>query len=196
MSNSATGGYLQPAPNQPFPNGLTLSQFIQTVLVGVSGLDGTLVRPKWQPEQPVQPDIKTNWLAFGISKVTPDANAFVGQDDLGNNLTIRHEKLEIDCTYYGPNSVEQSDIVREGFQIQQNLAAMLSVKMSFIDYSEAIRMPELINERWFERLDAKLTLVRMVQRVYPILSFISANGTLTAQNAGGQNMTLPIATGS
>lgn len=79
MSDSSTGGYLQPTPVIPqMPGGLSLRQFLQTVFVGISGLPPELVRPRWQKNPPKQPDIDTNWMAFGIQDDAPDANAFLG----------------------------------------------------------------------------------------------------------------------
>ena len=70
MNNSSTGGFLKPNPQPPalttVPPKLTLIQFIQTLLVGLSELSSDLVRSEWQLEPPKQPDATVNWLAFGI----------------------------------------------------------------------------------------------------------------------------------
>ena len=65
-NNSATGGYLLPTGTNPYPSTLTFLQFMNTVMAGISGLPSALVRPRWQPNPPVQPDIDTDWLAFGV----------------------------------------------------------------------------------------------------------------------------------
>lgn len=179
MTNtSLTGGYLKPLPQAEFPKKLDLVQFIQTVLTGLSELEGTLVRPKWQYEPPKQPDGLINWLSFGITVSTPNANAFVGIDQFNKTIMQRHEKLEIACSFFGPNAFNISQLVRDGFQIQQNLDGLRSANMGFTETTPAMHLPELINERWVNRYDMNIFLQREVQSEYPISSFLSARGVI------------------
>jgi hypothetical protein len=179
-----TGGYLNPLPQAELPKRLDVVQFIQTVLVGLSELDGTLVRPKWQVQPPKQPDILVDWISFGINVSTANANAFVG---IVNDKTImqRHEKLEITCSFYGPNAFNLSQLVRDGFQIQQNLDGLRSANMGFTETAPATHLPELINERWVNRYDMNIFLQREVQSEYPIYSFLSVNGTINTALENG-----------
>lgn len=179
MSNtSASGGYLVPSSSEPLPGPLSLEDFIQSVIVGISGFAGMFVRPKWQQNPPKQPNIDVNWIAFGLVNNTPDANASVTMDELGNSKLKRNEELEIQVAFYGPGAQENISIFRDGFQIQQNLDAMRLANMGYKGVNQAIRGPDLVNERWVERFEMSLFLVRQVQRTYPILSFASAGGTI------------------
>lgn len=170
--------YMLPTTTQPIPGGLTLQQFIQTVFVGLTGLDGKLVRPSWQVAPPKQPDIQTNWMAFGDLLHTPDANAYVGMDNAGVTTMQRHETIEIPCSFYGPEAMEFAALVRDGFQIQPNLDGLRSANMGFVQVNEARRMPDLTNERWINKVVMSVFLRREVIRVYPILSIVSAAGTV------------------
>lgn len=187
-NNSATGGYLLPT-TQGLPGGLTLDQFIQTVIVGISNFAGTLVRPTWQQNSPPTPDIGVDWIAYGITQVPPNAYAYTDLDESGNFNIQRHEGLEVRCFIYGPNAMDNMTELRDGFQIQQNLEALTIAKMGFTETLPAIHAPELINEQWFDRYDLSIILTRLIQRTYPVLSFVSATGTLTARDTvsgGGQ----------
>lgn len=171
-------GYLLPT-TPALPGGLTLEQFIQTVMVGITGFTGALCRPKWQPAPPKQPDISTNWMTFGLQILSSPGNAYVGvkADGLTSELG-RQETLMIPVSFYGPNAVENAAAFRDGFQIQQNLEALRSAKMGFQECQQAVRVPELVNERWFNRVDITLVLVRRVIRTYQILSFTGAGGMI------------------
>ncbi len=177
--SSTTRGYLKPASSTGLPDGLSLEDFLHTVIYGISGLtDKSLVRPKWQLNPPKTPDILVNWIAFSVVKVSPDANAYVAMNEDDSTDLKRHEALEIQVAFYGANAQENLSIFRDGFQIQQNLEALRVANMGFTGLTEGIRGPDLVNERWRDRWEMSLSLMRQVQRVYPVLAFTSANGTI------------------
>jgi hypothetical protein len=184
MPNSATGGYLQPASSAPFPGNLTFEQFIQQVFVGISGLPGDLVRDKWQPNPPKQPDLYINWLAIGIQEEGADTFAYNSVDQNGNNQFMRMEAITVQCSFYGPDALKYGRLVRDGFQIGQNRETLQAAKMDFVSTSTMTRAPDLVNERWINRWEMSVFLRAEVLRVYPILDFVSAEGTLYAQGSG------------
>lgn len=180
MSTSVTGGYTLPTSTVQPPRHLSLEQFLQTVLVGVSGLPGPLVRPRFQIEPPKQPDIAENWLAFSVMEERPDANGALLTDGDGATTYQRHSDLSIQCSFYGPRALDYAELVRDGFQIPQNRDALTLADMGFVETTSALRMPELINERWFNRFEMGIRLRREIKRTYAILPILSANGTISA----------------
>lgn len=190
---SNLAGYLTPSSSSGLPGGLTLNQFLQTVLVGISGLDGPLVRPKWQVAPAKQPDIGVSWMAFGVVSNTPDANSYVALNDSGVNTSQRHEQLDIQCAFYGPEAMTYAALLRDGFQIQQNLEALRTADMGFVSTGSMLHIPELVNERFIDRIEMGVVLRREIKRVYAILSFVSATGRIHTV-LGTEDYLLPWAT--
>lgn len=187
MSNtSATGGFLSSNGIPALPGNLSLEQFLQTIFVGLSGLSGDLVRPKWQMDPPKQPDITVDWLGFALMENDADFNAYVGIDQSGNNVFQRMEALTVQCSFYGPNALSYLQTVRDGFQIKQNLEALESAKMGYVSTSKAVRVPDLVNERWMQRWEMSVSLRREILRVYPILTFLTGAGTLNSNVSSGE----------
>jgi hypothetical protein len=171
--------YIDPKTQKTqFPKGISLGRFLQTVFVGVSGLPQTLVRPKWQTEPPQQPDLTVDWMALGLETSTPDAGAYVALDQSGNTNTLRHEQLDVSLSIYGPNSLETYGIIRDSFQIPTNRIALFLANMGFVELQQGRRIPDLANQRWVERVETIAVFRRQVQRVYPVLSFVSASGII------------------
>lgn len=187
--------YIRPQSTQALSGELTLTQFIQTVLVGISGFSGTLVRPKWQAEPPKNPpSIDTNWLAFGIDIATPNDNSFVWTadgDTVGTSIqSQRHEALEVGLSIYGPDALENYGILRDGFQIPQNLQALTSAKMGFVEILPARKIPDLVNGRYYNRVETSIMLRRAVVRTYAVPSLLSAEGIIYAPIAGDTDHTI------
>lgn len=180
MSNtSATGGYLVQT-EQPLPGNITLVQYIQQVIVGITGMTNTTVRPKWQKNPPkVLPNPEDNWCAFGISINTPDANAFTQPDEDGSGSTLqRHEELSIDCSFYGSDAYKNANNLRDGFQIAQNRDALTAANMGFKETSPLTNIPELHGGVWFPRQDVTVVLRRQIIKTFEVLSFEGAQGSI------------------
>jgi len=183
--SSATGGYL-PSTLTPLPGGLTLAQFIQTVIVGISGYPASSVRPSYQVEPPKQPDVLVDWIAFNIQIIAQDANAYVGMNEFDVTQLSRQEAINVVCSFYGPNSGDNVSAFVDGFQVTQNLEALTAADMGFTACGFPTRAPELVNERWVDRYDVTVTLARKVVRTYQILPFASAQGTIHTVTEGAE----------
>jgi len=179
MNDSSTGGYLVPQASPAPPEGQALTRFIQQVFVNITGLDGTLIRPRWQPEPPNIPPFGTDWMAFGIVRRSADVFATVIHDGVAETDTVnRQELLEILCTFYGPDADNFASLLREGFSVSQNREVMQLNNFGLVEVGEALPVPELIKDRWTYRLDMRVVFRRLIERTYPVLNVLSAAGTL------------------
>lgn len=171
--------YVNPLPGgSALPRGLDLNTFLQTVVVGLSGMSGTLVRPEWQPEPPKQPDLPVNWIAMGVQSGIPNASAYVSLDENGKINTQRHQTIDVTLSIYGPDCIENYGLISDGFQLPQNRIALYQANMAFTELTPYRRIPDLVNGRWIDRVVCSILFQREVQRVYPILTFLSASGII------------------
>lgn len=195
--NSSTGGYLQqlpadaalPAPPQPI-TGQALLDLLQGMIVGVTGLDGTLVRPLWQPTPPQQPPATVNWAAFGIININPDAYPVVVHkpdvtyqpatpgDAQGVDRLQRHQQIDVRAVFYGPDCWTNASLLRDGVYIPQNRELLVANGMNLTGVSRILSIPELINTVWYRRCDITLTIAQEINREYAVLDLASAVGII------------------
>ncbi len=165
-------------PQQDVPVGLSLTQFLQTVVVGISMIPGPLVRPKWQPEPPKQPDISVNWIAMGIEVDGRDYNAYVAYKANNEVDFQRNEDLSVSLSIYGPDAIDTYGLLSDGFQIDENRFAMFRNGVGYTDMSPGRRVPDLVNQRWVDRIETTVFLKRKVRRTYSVQTLVSASGTI------------------
>lgn len=179
-NSSATGGYLVPvAANED----KALRDFFQAAIKSITGIAGELVRPRWQPNPPKQPDVSVNWCSFGFNSVKSDGNAYVKTALNGNSSTlVRHETFDLLATFYGANCYGYASLLRDGLEITQNRDVLTQNGISFLASGDIVHNPELINDIWFDRQDLTLRFSREMSRVYDILSFVDASGTVITDN--------------
>lgn len=185
MSNtSATGGYLIPSITSPPLEDDALDLVFQKLVVGITGLVGNLVRPRWQTIEPKQPEPNINWCSFGVVDVTPDDNASVEHDgDKQVDNLARHETIEMLFSFYGPNRNYYAQLLRDGLAIAQNREQLQINLMAFI-YSATMRIvPELVNQQWVKRSDLPIIFRRKIERVYDILNIGSVIGDVLADSS-------------
>lgn len=180
MSDSTTGGYLLPT-DKPLPGGLTLERYLQRVIVGVTGLAGSLVRPRYQVEpgkQPAEPNI--NWCSFSVNESEADASPYLNQGEDSTSLE-RHKNITLFVTFYGESSFDYAEMLRDGLEISQNRDDLKKAEIGIITMGRSIYVPEIINNRWFKRTDITINLRRKITRVYNVQTLASAEGTIIAE---------------
>jgi hypothetical protein len=168
-NDSTTAGYLLPTSTAPSAD-LDLDKILQHIIVGLTGLPGNMVRPRWQPTNPKQPEANANWCAVGVTNVKRDANSTVIHDPTGDgsDTLIRHEKVEALASFCGPQGQQYAEVCRDGFWIPQNNAMLRQYDAGFTDAGDIRSVPELVNQQWRRRYDLAFTIRRKVTRTYNV----------------------------
>jgi hypothetical protein len=190
-NDSSTGGFLVPSSTSPAEDA-DLEDVVQPILVGITGLTGSLVRPRWQVDPPAQPSPVTNWCAFGVTRSQGDITGSVvhdgsGDGGLGASTEQRHETLEILASFYGPAGQGYASLLRGGLGIAQNREALFLAGMGLIECSEITAAPALVNQNWLRRYDLTIRLRRRVDRTYPVRNLLSAHGTIEKETGEAED---------
>jgi hypothetical protein len=188
MPDSSTAGYLQPVGTSP-PEDADLDAIFQKLIVGITGLPGNMVRPRWQPTLPKQPEPATNWCAIGVTDIEHDANSYEQHNPAGDgsDTFIRHEILSVLCSFYGVNALNYAAQARDGMYVAQNNSTLDQFEMGLVEVGSIRTAPELINQQWVRRFDLSMRIRRRIVRTYPILTILSADAT-----ADSGTRTIPI----
>lgn len=203
---SNVAGYLSPISTPPL-EGDTLEDAIHDAIAGISGLEGTLVRPAWQPEPATIPAAATAWAAFRIARREISLFPYVGHDGAytyppsvppvtpplqGADQLQQQEQLDVLVSFYDLGAAASNGVggqadaycalFRDGLYIAQNREALMAQGIVLAYTGDAIAVPSLLKERWLYRVDLSLTLRRAIERTYPVYNIESAQGTITKDN--------------
>lgn len=191
-NSSATGGYLTPEASPAPLEGDAFEDFLQEVIVGISGLPSDMVRPRWTPEPANMPASGTNWAAFGISSWNADTYAIEQHSGLsdGSEILIRQETDEVLVSFFGPDAASYMALFRDGLQVSQNRYALSAAGVVLQKTGDPVNAPMLMKEKWMRRIDLPVTLRREIRRSYQVLSLLSASSVL--QSEGSSLITTPL----
>ena len=185
MANtSATGGYLSPlTPSPAYDQPLDVQ--LQRVVVGITGLAGNLVRPRWQETPPQQPARNVNWCAIGIVRIGAAYGHHISHfpDGEGYDEAEAYEDLELLASFYGPGCAGVAALLRDGLRIPQNREEMRANGMALTADDTITLLGEAVGPEYRRRADLPLALTRVVSRSYPILNLLEAQGSIASQAA-------------
>jgi hypothetical protein len=187
-NDSSTGGYLSPSNTNGDLNDIALAIFLQNIVVGIVGLPGPMVRPRWQTEPPNIPDFGTNWAAIGPGprKREPfSAIVHAASGDTSSSTVVRNRTMDILCSFYGPAAETNSELLAMGLEIPQNRDAMVLQGFNIIGGAgDSTIVPAMIKGRWQYRVDIGFTIRQQQKYTYSVLDVLSAQGTLIASGDG------------
>jgi len=198
MNTSATGGFLAPSATNAIEDE-ALRVFFQQIVTGITGIDGKLVRPRWQAEPPNMPTFGSDWASIGVMKRERDCNSYATHrsvnDGSGNNIGTdyvhRTEVLDVLCSFYGPNCEAKSELLAMGLEIDQNREVMQLAGYGLVCVEDATMMADLFNDRWVTRIDLPFQIRRAQLYQYPVLDLQGAQGTII-EDIGGVNDTITV----
>jgi hypothetical protein len=177
-NSSATGGYLRQTDTP-----LTNNQWDDTItnaVVGITGLDPILVRPRWQPMPPGQPPAEVDWCAVGITSRPATDYPFIRMNDNGvGAVQTRWFSLNVLASFYGPNAVVLAGQLQDGLYIPQNLEQLAKSGIKLTEAGEPVVVPDLMHQQWIDRVDLPITFAAALDRSYDILSILSSEGTIS-----------------
>lgn len=179
-TNSSEAGYLLPTAAAEY--GDNLDDVLQGAVVGMTGIAGSLVRPRWQPEPPQQPAFSTDWVAFGVTRSSVDVFAFE-RHGAESEAVERDELLFVLHSFYGPNSHAMCERFRDALEISQNRDVLRDAGISLVEVEGATILPALLKEKWVKRVDVTVIYRRRTSRVFPVLTIQSAQGSVVTDNS-------------
>lgn len=191
-NDSSTGGYLQPTELDPVGNDQALRRFLQQVVVGITGLPGTVVLQRWLPEDsnmpdgpaPNNPGSGVNWAAVGVKERMPDTYVYEGHigavgNTPGFDIVYRNEVLDILCSFYGPTCEQYAEVFSMGLGVAQNREAMQLQGFGFVEAGRpSPAVPALIKNQWLFGIDVPFKVRRGLQWQYPVLDLAGAVATV------------------
>lgn len=182
-NTSATGGYLQATSGPTAIYDAALQDILAGAVKGVTGLPGSLVRPRWQPEPPPQPLPTTDWCSVGVMFIPHWDFPYIWHNPFGNlngyDQLQRQEELEVLTSFYGPNAELNASAWRDGMYVQQNNDQLLSFGIRFVSAGRMIILPDLTNSQYINRADVTHYFRRQVSRNYAVLNILTVDVTGT-----------------
>jgi hypothetical protein len=160
---------------------------LQKLVMNLTGLPGTLVRPSWQPVPPAQPAVDVTWAAVGINRVDADDYPFIHHDGAvtlvgapgpGADRMQRHYTYSILVTLYGPGSSDLAGTLSDAMYVSQNYEPLRAAGFKLRESRTQARNAEFVNQQWVDRIDVEITLRRQIDRVYPVLNIVGADAVI------------------
>jgi hypothetical protein len=184
-NTSATGGFL---PLTPVPGQVEVEDVLHDLIAGITGLPGSLVRPRWQPEPPREPGPKEDWCAFGIVEYIPHNYPQIlhHREGEGHDEIIESETLRVVVSFYGPHHHEYARLLRRGVHVPQNRETLRPAGLAFAVAGGIQPVPELVALGWRARSDLTLNFHRETRSDYPVLNLKKTAGSVTADASGAE----------
>lgn len=191
-NTSATGGFLAPDLGTTPLEDTELQTFVRLALVGITALPLDMVRQAFVKKGAQVPAPDVDWLSFWIASQVGQFDTSVRQipaptdedPDLTHQQHLDRDDIELRCMFYGPNAAGYAARLRAGLHLKQNLEQLAAEDIGLTRIGPARRAPEEDEGQYVNRVDVAVQLSRGVKRVYPVLHFVGASGSVTTDHDG------------
>ena len=194
MTDSSTGGYLLPT-STPLVEDAALDVLLQNLVVGVTGMTPTLVRPRWQQIAPAEPEVGVDWCAIGITEEMPDpqgGNISNVHSSDGHSTTVDVSILTILSSFYGPNARQNAQNMRVGLMIPQNREVLYFNDLSLMEQPGGVTFaPSLVGQQTQRRADVSFRLRRAVTMTWAIENIVEMAGDIKTDNLPDEPIQTP-----
>lgn len=177
-ADSSQAGYLQGTSQRPYDE--VLEDLFQRVIVGITGLPGNLVRPRYQVNPATLPQFDVDWASFNVYVEPTQWNPSKTIVDDLTYLVEGMELLRVTVSFFGPHFQEMERRWRDGIQLSQNRDELTAAGIVFIEFADPVTVTTLLKERWAKRVDVRGTFHRWASREYKVRTILSADGTIHA----------------
>lgn len=152
-NDSITGGFLDVVAG---PDADAVLDVLHDQIVGLTGLDPHLVRPRWQPDPPKQPPPDTDWCAFGITGDAEEAAQLIHGDDSAR--VHSEDLLTVLVSFYGPRAGDMAKRLRRGSHVPSNRALLRQHCLALVEIGPATPAPDFVGGAWIRRIDLTMTI--------------------------------------
>ena len=171
---SNVAGYL--TPTYSTTEGATLEDFFNTVIVALTGLTGDKVRPMFQINPPKIPANSVDWCGFSINEIDSDDNAYYEQATTTATMQ-RNEYAQLLISFYGINAMINAKKIRDSLQLGQNRDTLRTNGIGITGFTNAVRVLELINDIWYNRVDITMQFAREIRASYNVFTILSTHAS-------------------
>jgi hypothetical protein len=185
-NDSSTGGFLAATSINGDLNDDALIDFLQTVVVGIVGLPGAMVRPRWQAEPPNIPDPGTNWAAIGPDESRKrESYSYRRKVNAETIIVVRNRLIPILCSFYGPAAEANGELLAMGFEVPQNRETMQLAGYNLVGGAgDTVIAPALIKTQWYPKADVPFVIRQQQKYIYAVLDLLGAQATMDIQPPG------------
>lgn len=180
VNDSSTGGFLAPSTTLPVED-KALDQILEALIVGINGLPGTLVRPRWQLDPAFMPEVTTDWCAIGVTDEEPEFNMALMHQAAGQGTSISYDNdiVTVLASFYGPTARGNAKFLRTGLMIPQNRETLYYTGLALMEIpGKSVFIPEIVNTKTLRRVDLTMKFRRRTALTWPILNLLEFQGTL------------------